>query len=146
MQVRITNVTDGPGKKPKEVRVHTNRLRPGQFMDVPVQFVDDKVRKLEQSGAIVIGKLPPWYSDTESRRKVRNLTLEEVTANVEVKKDHQRLLAARKADKEASAKEAPPMQKTYIEETAQTEPAPEAAEEAPQKSIKEDGRGSRQRR
>lgn len=90
MQVRITNVTDGPGKKPREVRVYSKRLRPGAYMDVPIQFVDDKVRSLEQTGDIVIGKLPPWYSDYEAKRKVRNLTPEEVTINVQQKKDMQK--------------------------------------------------------
>lgn len=90
MQVRITNVTDGPGQKAVEVRVYNKRLRPGAHMDVPIQFVDDKVRRLEQTGAIIIGKLPPWYSDFEAKRKVRNLTAEEVTKNVELKKDIQR--------------------------------------------------------
>jgi len=111
MQVRITNVTDGPGKKPVEARVYNKRLRPGSWMDVPVQFVDEKVRKLEQSGVIVIGKLPPWYSDYESRRKVRNLTAEEVTANVELKTNHQKMVAARRASalqgKIAATKPAP---------------------------------------
>lgn len=86
MQVRITNVTDGPGKKPVEVRVYNKRLRPGAFMDVPIQFVDDKVRRLEQTGFIVIGKLPPWYSNFEAKRKVRNLTADEITENVKHKK------------------------------------------------------------
>lgn len=86
MQVRITNVTDGPGKKPVEVRVYNKRLRPGAFMDVPVQFIDDKVRRLEQTGTIIIGKLPPWYSDFEAKRKVRNLTADEITENVKHKK------------------------------------------------------------
>jgi len=95
MQVRITNVTDGPGQKPMEVRVYNKRLRPGAHMDVPIQFVDDKVRRLEQTGAIVIGKLPPWYSNFEAKRKVRNLTADEVTDNVKMKKDMQ--------DKEALA-------------------------------------------
>ncbi len=99
MQVRITNVTDGVGKKPVEVRIYSKRLRPGAWMDVPVQFVDEKVRKLEHTGAIVIGKLPPWYSDYEARRKVRNLTGAEVTANVELKTSHNKKVAARKAAK-----------------------------------------------
>lgn len=86
MQVRITNVTDGPGQKPVEVRVYNKRLRPGAYMDVPIQFVDDKVRRLEQTGAIVIGKLPAWYSNYEAKRKVRNLTAEEITENVKHKK------------------------------------------------------------
>lgn len=86
MQVRITNVTDGPGKKPVEVRIYNKRLRPGARMDVPVQFVDDKTRKLEEAGFIIIGKLPPWYADYEARRKVRNLTVDEVTENVQLKK------------------------------------------------------------
>ena len=95
MQVRITNVTDGPGQKPVEVRVYNKRLRPGAYMDVPIQFVDDKVRRLEQTGAIVIGKLPPWYSNFEAKRKVRGLTDEEVAENVRLKKGMQ--------DKEAEA-------------------------------------------
>lgn len=99
MQVRITNVTDGIGKKPVEVRVYSKRLRPGAWMDVPIQFVDEKVRKLEQSGAIVIGKLPPWYSDHEARRKVRNLTADEVTVNVKAKLAFQK----KKADALAAA-------------------------------------------
>lgn len=86
MQVRITNITDGVGKRPKEVRIYNKRLRPGAWMDVPIQFVDDKVRRVEQSGDIIIGKLPPWYADFESKRKVRNLTTDEITKNVEHKK------------------------------------------------------------
>lgn len=86
MQVRITNITDGPGQKPVEVRVYNKRLRPGAFMDVPVQFIDDKVRRLEQTRTIIIGKLPPWYSDFEAKRKVRNLTADEITENVKHKK------------------------------------------------------------
>jgi hypothetical protein len=110
MQVRITNVTDGPGKKPAEVRVYNKRLRPGAWMDVPVQFVDEKVRKLETAGVIIIGKLPPWYADYEAKRKVRNLTADEVAANVEAKKA--------KAKKDA-AKNAPPAPVPPAEETTQ---------------------------
>lgn len=104
MQVRITNVTDGPGKKPVEVRVYNKRLPPGAWMDVPIQFVDDKVRKLEQSGFIVIGKLPPWYSDYEARRKVHNLTPEEVAANLAARTKFQEEKAAKKAKAEAKPK------------------------------------------
>ena len=85
MQVRITNVTDGPGQKPVEVRIYNKRLRPGAHMDVPIQFIDDKTRRLEEAGAIIIGKLPPWYADYEAKRKVRNLTPEEVARNVKIK-------------------------------------------------------------
>jgi hypothetical protein len=118
MQVRITNVTDGPGKKPVEVRVYTKRLRPGSFMDVPVQFVDDKVRKLEQAGVIVIGPLPPWYSDYSARRKVKNLTASEVAANVQLKKD----AASRKAAAQ-EAKEGSPAPSEVSSETVVIDPA-----------------------
>lgn len=104
MQVRVTNVTDGPNKKPREVRMNTKRLRPGAWMDVPIQFIDDKARKLEQSGDIIIGKLPAWYADYEARRKVRNLTNEEVDANAELKAAHQKSVAHRKHLKEEAQK------------------------------------------
>lgn len=126
MQVRITNVTDGPGKKPVEARIYKKRLRPGAWMDVPVQFVDEKVRKLEQAGVIVIGKLPPWYSDYESRRKVRNLTPDEVAENVELKTKHQKMVADRKA--------------TALREKAEVKalPAPSKEEPAPLPEVEPD--------
>lgn len=144
MQVRITNVTDGPGKKPAEVRVYNKRLRPGSWMDVPVQFVDEKVRKLETAGVIVIGKLPPWYSDYESRRKVRNLTADEVTANVELKTNHQKMVAAREA-----AKAAPPLptrklkftDEVKVEENISFSPPPlPSVDEEPKEESREESR------
>lgn len=146
MQVRITNVTDGPGKKPAEVRVYNKRLRPGSWMDVPVQFVDEKVRKLEQSGVIVIGKLPPWYSDYESRRKVRNLTADEVTANVELKTNHQKMVAAREAAK-AAPPPMPPKKLKFSDEVKAEEdvsfsppPLPPSEEEHKEESREESRR------
>ncbi len=144
MQVRITNVTDGPGKKPVEVRVYTKRLRPGAFMDVPVQFVDDKVRKLEQAGVIVIGQLPPWYADYSARRKVRNLTHDEVVANVQAKKEH----ASRKkaAEAEVPAEETLPIISDEPRETVLVDPV-EVSEDIDKWAASESGardlRGSR---
>ncbi len=111
MKVRVTNITDGPGKKPREVRVHTKQLSPGSWMDVPIQFVDDKVRKLEASGFIAIGELPPWYSNYEAQRKVHNLTPEEVEANIAARAKFQADKAAKKAKAEAKAKTVEPPKK-----------------------------------
>lgn len=153
MQVRITNVTDGVGRKPVEVRIYTKRLRPGAFMDVPIQFIDEKVRKLEQVGAIVIGKLPPWYLDYENRRKVRNLTAEEVIANVEHKKHRQRALQARQAARADTPLEAPPSSEVVVKAAAEpakqdvfasVEPAPlplpDADEKVEKKEEKDDAK------
>ncbi len=103
-------------------------------MDVPVQFVDEKVRKLETAGVIIIGELPPWYGDSRAKRKVRNLTNEEVTANVQAKKQH---LKKVEENKKLAAMPAP---KSF----ALPEAEPPALAEPP--SVDDDSRRSHRRR
>lgn len=78
MVVLITNITDGPGKKPVEVRVYNKKLAPGVAMRVDAKFVDEKVRKLEDAGYIALGPVPVWYADYSAKRQVRNLSAEQV--------------------------------------------------------------------
>jgi len=93
MVVLITNVTDGPGKKPKEVRVYNKRLRPGASIRVDAKYVDAKVRKLEDAGFIVIGPVPAWYADYAAKRQTKNLSSEQVKKKLE----EQRAREAKKA-------------------------------------------------
>ncbi len=97
MVVLITNVTDGPDMKPREVRVYNQVLLPGQQIRVDPRYVDKKVRKLEIGKFIAIGKVPPWYADYTAKRKKRNLTAAQVTAAAQASKDYHETRAARKA-------------------------------------------------
>ena len=84
MVVRIWNITDAPGKKAREVRIYNKRIRPGQHLTVPAQFVDAKVRKLEDGGFIAIGQVPPWYDDYKSKR----IEADEINARVKALADY----------------------------------------------------------
>lgn len=95
MVVLITNVTDGPGKKPKDVRVYNKRLRPGAKLRVDAKYVDEKVRKLEDAGYIAIGAVPAWYADYAAKRQTKNLSSEQVREKLEAQQ------ARAKAKKEA---------------------------------------------
>lgn len=97
MVVLITNVTDGPGKKPREVRVYNKRLRPGQQLRVDAKYVDAKVRKLEDAGYIVLGAIPAWYADYSAKRQTRNLSSEQVLEKLKAQRK-------READKAAAKK------------------------------------------
>lgn len=68
MVVVITNLTDGPGKRPREVRIFNTRLMPGKSMRIQAQFVDSKMRAIEEAGHISIGAVPAWYTDHKSKR------------------------------------------------------------------------------
>lgn len=100
MVVLITNVTDGPGKKPKEVRVYNKRLRPGTDIRVDAKYVDAKVRKLEDAGFIVIGPVPAWYADYAAKRQTKNLSSGQVAEKLKAEKAHK---AKRKAAKMATS-------------------------------------------
>lgn len=118
MVVRITNLTDGPGKRPLEVRVYNKRLRPGSHIDVPAQYIDDKMRRLERAGHISLGQVPPWYADYRAKRKVRNLTAEEIQANIEASKAYKERRQAVKKTTESSSAAA------SSEKTPKKEPVP----------------------
>lgn len=77
MVVLITNLTDGPGKRPRELRIFNTRLMPGKSMRIQAQFVDGKMRSLEEAGHISIGAVPAWYADHKSKR---TLSADEVVA------------------------------------------------------------------
>jgi len=101
MVVLITNITDVPGParnvRPTGVRVYNKRLRPGDSIRIDAKYVDDKMRKLEGSGFISIGKVPPWYEDYKERRREKGLTAEEAQSRITAAKD---LLAKKAAAKE----------------------------------------------
>lgn len=67
MVVVITNLTDGPGKRPIEVKLFSKRLLPGKSMRIPAQYVDTKMRALEEAGFISIGALPTWYAEHKAK-------------------------------------------------------------------------------
>lgn len=100
MVVLITNVTDGPGKKPKDVRVYNKKIRPGAELRVNAKYVDDKVRKLEDAGYIAIGPVPTWYADYAAKRHTKNLSSEQVREKLEAQ---QARAAKKKALKPALA-------------------------------------------
>jgi hypothetical protein len=78
MIVLITNLTDAPSKRAREVRIFNTRILPGKSARIPAQYVDAKMRALEEAGHISIGAVPAWYSDHKSRRV---LTADEVAAS-----------------------------------------------------------------
>lgn len=96
MVVLITNVTDGPGKKPKDVRVYNKKIRPGAELRVNAKYVDDKVRKLEDAGYIVIGPVPSWYADYAAKRQTKNLSSEQVREKLEAQQARTKAKAAKK--------------------------------------------------
>lgn len=85
MVVLITNLTDGPDKRPREVRIFNTRLLPGNSMRIQAQYVDSKMRALEEAGHISIGAVPAWYADHKSRR---TLSADEVVASRQRAKKH----------------------------------------------------------
>ena len=85
MVVQITNLTDAPGKRPREVRIFNTRLLPGKSMRIQAQFVDSKMRAIEEAGHISIGAVPTWYSDHKAKRV---LTPTEVVASRKRAADH----------------------------------------------------------
>lgn len=103
MVVLITNVTDGPGKKPREVRVYNKRLRPGASIRVDAKFVDAKVRKLEDAGYIVLGAVPAWYTDYAAKRQTKNLSSEQVREKLEAQQARAKKKAAPAAPPTAPA-------------------------------------------
>jgi hypothetical protein len=107
MIVLITNVTDGPKQKPREVRVYNKRLSPGAQIRVDARFVDAKVRSLAEAGFVVIGPVPPWYADYAAQRQKRNLSAEQVKQKLQAKKDYAAKKAAAKAASSKSPKPSP---------------------------------------
>jgi len=106
MVVLITNVTDGPERKPKEVRVYNKRLRPGASIRVDAKYVDATVRKLEDAGYIVIGPVPAWYANYAAKRQTKNLSSEQVREKLEAQQARAKKKAAPAA--KAPAPVAPP--------------------------------------
>lgn len=78
MVVEITNLTDAPGLRSREVRIFNTRLLPGKSMRIQAQFVDSKMRAIEEAGHISIGAVPTWYSDHKTKKV---LTADEVVAS-----------------------------------------------------------------
>lgn len=107
MVVLITNVTDGPGRKPREVRVYNKRLRPGAQLRVDAKYVDAKVRKLEDAGYIVLGPIPAWYADYSAKRQKRNLSSEQVRKKLEAQRKYE---ADKAAAKKAASKPSKPIE------------------------------------
>jgi hypothetical protein len=91
MIVLISNLTDAPSKRAREVRIFNTRILPGKSARIPAQYVDAKMRALESAGHISIGAVPAWYSDHKSRRV---LTADEVAAS----RKHAADVAKAKAD------------------------------------------------
>jgi hypothetical protein len=90
MVVDIVNITDGPGKTPRQVDIYNHVLNPGESTKLPAHLVDRKVRLMEDAGYISIGQVPPWYAAAKARGG-RKLTQEEISARtapkVEPKKE-----------------------------------------------------------
>jgi len=74
MVVEVTNVTDFPGKDPREIEIFGRTLAPGESLKVSVALIDQKTRSLAGVGPedpralIAIGSLPSWYEAFKSRR------------------------------------------------------------------------------
>lgn len=67
----ITNVTDAPGKTPVQFDLYTATLAPGESVRVPIQLLDEKLRRSERAGIIHIGEpLPLWYQSAKSGPKM----------------------------------------------------------------------------
>lgn len=113
MVVLITNLTDGPGTKPREVRVYNKRLRPGADIRVDAKFVDAKVRKLEDAGFISIGPVPAWYADYAAKRQTKNLSSEQVREKLVAQQARAKKKAAPAAT--TPAKPAPPAPPPVVE-------------------------------
>jgi hypothetical protein len=146
MVVRITNITDGPRQKPKEFRVYNKKLRPGQFIDIPPQYVDARLRESEKMGYIAIGRVPPWYSDYQAKRKVRNLTRSEIKANVDASKAYK---ASREAAKAATKKlkdGASPQPKKKVAETSDDVSVDERFDLSDESDDQDRGSGRKKRR
>jgi len=141
MVVLITNVTDGPGKKPREVRVYNKRIAPGTQMRVDARYVDEKVRKLEEAGFIVIGQVPAWYADYSDRRQKRNLSSEQVKEKLKAKKDYDDRKAAR-AEQASKKPTVPSAGKSSVTVTSSVE-VPEDDLSATPKEHKEPKRKKR---
>jgi len=69
--VRVTNVTDGPGKTPSQVPLYRKVLAPGEAINMPVELVTEKVRALANAGVIVIGPVPSWYAAAKAKKGQR---------------------------------------------------------------------------
>ena len=106
MVVLITNITNVPGParnvRPTGVRVYNKRLRPGDSIRIDAKYVDDKMRKLEGSGFISIGKVPPWYEDYKEKRRQKGFTAEEAQSSIAAAKDLRARKAAAKEPKKPS--------------------------------------------
>ena len=76
MIVEVTNITDGPGRRPTQVDIYNKTIDPGVSIKLPAELVDQKVRALEQQGLICIGQVPAWYLGSKMRRG-HALTVEE---------------------------------------------------------------------
>lgn len=85
MIVEVTNLTDGPGRDPKEVSLFGRTLSPGDSIKVYAALVDKKTRSLEEAGYISIGQIPPWYAAFKARHN-RVLTREELEDQLITKK------------------------------------------------------------
>lgn len=109
MIVLITNLTDAPKKRAREVRIFNTRILPGKSARIPAQYVDAKMRALESAGHISIGAVPAWYSDHKGRRV---LTADEVAAS----RKHAAAVAKGKAD----------AKKKFLDTATPSTPAPVA--------------------
>lgn len=127
MIVEITNLTDAPGQRALEVRIFNTRLLPGKSARIPAQYVDSKMRALEEAGHIAIGAVPTWYRDHKSRRV---LTADEVVASRKKAVEVSAAKAAAKTkflDKKSPAPPPAPTQQLVVTEEA---PAPTDSTEA----------------
>ena len=81
MIIEVTNLTDAPGKSPKQIDIFNRVLGPGDSLRLPVDLVNKKLRALEKTGDIAIGQIPAWYKTAKSR-KGRPLTEEEMKKRI----------------------------------------------------------------
>lgn len=145
MVVRIWNITDAPGQRAREVRIYNKRIRPGHWLDVPAQYVDIKVRKLEEEGWISIGQVPAWYNDYKSKR----LAAEDINARVKALADYKKAREPKpkveaKAPKAEPKPTPAPAPKPAVEKLEVKDSVEEPAEEV--KTESQEGRKKRKSR
>ncbi len=83
--VNVTNFSDHSGVKPTPADVWRIRLAPGESTRLPVELIDDKVRKLETEKVIHIGPLPSWYEQVKTRKFGKELTAEQIQSRIAAK-------------------------------------------------------------
>lgn len=122
LTVSIVNVTDAKESKksPTRLAIYTTHLDPGEELKLPASMVDDRLRKLEKDGYIVIGQLPSWYQTSKAKKAgKRKLTKTELEDRHKASKEKEKSSTPKAEKKEEPAAPAPAMYKKRVEKPAE---------------------------